>query len=1050
MGKFSKITTLSGNKRTLLNYIGYKSIKKYLSENQGYDSAIQAYEDILIDYNDEQDRKLNIYKEENQRFKNIKKNIIKKTKNILKKKKNLEASNTNEMLMTESKLNIKNNKKDDKKFNKLNTNDTTNFEILESKIEINKTNLYNPYNDLIHKIELKKMLKLVSCNAVLTQQIKYYLKDNRGNYNLFNGKIPLNIDKIENFYFNSNLVKRIYNKNLSSKILNNFMNSYAFTYLSGSEGLWMPAMFLLWGGNNAKVVIETTAYKKIEYEHTEEQVYRNNDNGTCLYDGLINYFEKNLKNWNAKKIYNLLKKNEKYKKGYTIDEIKSLCTDIGGFSINIKDLITGETTTIGASSGNRFKIKFINTRFNHLDLYLCEEEEYKEIEFEKYNEIKEEIPFYVEKYGVLYTLDKNYKVIPTNFKITFNEWQDQYKISNQKINENCDALKLIDKYNYGMHRFFNNYSNNENDYEEHDLSKAYYNYSDIKYNKYYVGLPSGAFLNCKCNNDFTKIDFIKQINNNIVGFYNVRIKKHLKKIDDRLGLLLDSEHVFYSCTIKLLLDYIELEFLNYSISPAIHVPFNEKFLQKENNISFYSKACGLLNCQDNQPDIKIKALDDDKQFYKTFFNNNYDVYYNNDSNIYEVKIDRELKTNRHLFYGIHAYTNTLILSELLNTDLNNILGVKLDSIVSKKGKFKPIEKTIFKVKKAKLELMFKSDINISPFIEQTIDLTNDFDYDSDDDNDDDNDINVNINFKNNTINGEHVKNNIIYLGGAGGTGKSTTVLENLGFDINDMVFTSSSWDLIQRKMTEYNGLLGLSINKLVGKNCKKEQINKKIIVVDEMTLLDKKDIEILINLNKDKYIFLLGDVDKDGFFYQCSVTNNIYVPNKNCQYIKLLKNYRFNENLNNKLMLIRDLMKQKIDIKKLSNKVKDLFKSRIFKKNNIIYNDNDIGIAPKDDLKNNSVLTNYFIDKGAKPRYYIKTTYLQKNEFRGREVDENFIKKNNNYEKKLFKTIHSFQGQQLNQDQKIIININDLFDYNLLYTALSRARFEEQIILFLN
>ena len=250
-----------------------------------------------------------------------------------------------------------------------------------------------------------------------------------------------------------------------------------------------------------------------------------------------------------------------------------------------------------------------------------------------------------------------------------------------------------------MHRFFNEYNKNEDDYDEYDLSKAYFNYSDIKYSKYYVGLPSGAFLNSKCENNFTKKDFINQLNNNLVGFYNVKIKKYIKKIDARLGLFLDSEHVFYSPTIKLLLNYVELEFINYSISPSIHAPFNESFLQKEGNISFYSKACGLLNCADNNPDIKIKALDEDKQFYKTFFNKNYDVYYNCNDNIYEVKIDRELKTNRHLFYAIHAYTNTLILSELLNTDLNNVLGVKLDSIIAKKGTFKPIEKKIIKLKR---------------------------------------------------------------------------------------------------------------------------------------------------------------------------------------------------------------------------------------------------------------------------------------------------------------------------------------------------------------
>ncbi len=50
-------------------------------------------------------------------------------------------------------------------------------------------------------------------------------------------------------------------------------------------------------------------------------------------------------------------------------------------------------------------------------------------------------------------------------------------------------------------------------------------------------------------------------------------------------------------------------------------------------------------------------------------------------------------------------------------------------------------------------------------------------------------------------------------------------------------------------------------------------------------------------------------------------------------------------------------------------------------------------------------------------------------------------------EAKLFKTIHSFQGLDLTENNKIVISINFNFDYNLYYTALSRARRSEQIML---
>ena len=90
-------------------------------------------------------------------------------------------------------------------------------------------------------------------------------------------------------------------------------------------------------------------------------------------------------------------------------------------------------------------------------------------------------------------------------------------------------------------------------------------------------------------------------------------------------------------------------------------------------------------------------------------------------------------------------------------------------------------------------------------------------------------------------------------------------------------------------------------------------------------------------------------------------------------------------------------------------------------------------------------MTNYFISKGTKEQYYVKTTIFQKGLYRGRQLLEK--PNNENYEMKLFKTIHSFQGSELSQDNKIIISIKSNFDYNLLYTSLSRAHRLNQIVI---
>ena len=118
-----------------------------------------------------------------------------------------------------------------------------------------------------------------------------------------------------------------------------------------------------------------------------------------------------------------------------------------------------------------------------------------------------------------------------------------------------------------------------------------------------------------------------------------------------------------------------------------------------------------------------------------------------------------------------------------------------------------------------------------------------------------------------------------------------------------------------------------------------------------------------------------------------------------------------------------------------------------FKKfEDVRFNEGDVGISCLQNVKDNKcILSDKFIKQGAKPQYVIKNTVLEKNQLRGQILNEKPNHKN--YIETLFRTIHSFQGCQLNHNNKIIIYLNSLFDKNLLYTALSRARRVDQIII---
>jgi len=251
---------------------------------------------------------------------------------------------------------------------------------------------------------------------------------------------------------------------------------------------------------------------------------------------------------------------------------------------------------------------------------------------------------------------------------------------------------------------------------------------------------------------------------------------------------------------------------------------------------------------------------------------------------------------------------------------------------------------------------------------------------------------------------------------------------------------STCWNLSQAKREQYETITPLSINKLVGDKCEKADIFNKILFLDELTMWDKKHVLQSIKDNTDKFIFMAGDIDYNGKFYQCNINNDVINPSeiKNSQFVVYTKNYRFDDELNNLLdgLRIAENQREYIDI---------YFKNNFKNKEDVIFSDNCIGISDLNDVKKDNELTNYFIEKGAKPQYYIKDTRYNLGQYKGAKL--NNIPEHKNYECKLFKTIHSFQGLDLKHNEKIIISNKLNFDKNLYYTAFSRARRLDQIII---
>ena len=985
-----------------------------------------------------------------------------------------------------------------------------------STIKISKTD-NTDYTVHTHERQLRYMMK-AHPNALYMQTVKYY---NESGELIDNADIliPENLDEfleieswtIINLKFRS--WKWIGTKQDLTKeaiLAINMANTYG-----GSDAEWRPKKYADY--TSGYCIIKTYAFKNISDQEisnaypTEDQTFADNDSGSCVYDGLLAYFKSKSNDRNAKANYNKLIANESiYKRPFKESELASLGEFVKS-SIIIKDLVNGKDKIYNENQFNIFRIEFINSRYNHLELYLNSHKEPLKITETEYNDIKESSDFYVERYGLLSTITNNYKIVDTEFKTLFKKWKVENKFNTLSINYNDDTYKLLQFYDFGMHRFFNNFEINDDLYHEYDLKKAYFNYSNKDINKHYKGVPSGAFINTSCKS-WTIDTFNLITSNNLIGFYQVEIIK--SSISDKLGFIVGSQHVLATSMINLLKTRIEFKFINASYAPMVHIPFTEEFLEKENDIKHYCKAFGHMLITSTTSNTDIKINQEDLKYYSIIKKEGC-KYYSDKNIIHMIEPIINPSSHIHIAYTIHAYTQTLVLEEILKHNIDDIFGVKLDSIVFKKS-VKLTETDNWSIKEGKIESLLmghfkqypikdltpykllKNYLNLSKPVILTInDIDDDntqytgekitrskLDYDIEEYEDEEQSLipllpsqikkpelkeepdNIyesistykiaskpDIKFKQiMTQNNIPITSRVIFIGGKGGSGKTHSLLNF--FDQHKLCYTTMCWNLIQGKKQDYKHIIGLSINKLTGKvngkACEKTNSSSiRIIVIDEATLLNESDIKLIIDEYEYAYIFILGDVEKDGFYYQCSNQNKVINPSsiKNLQYVEYTKSYRFDDNLNKKLDDLRTFMKTTQDqykIAKIKKYIESNFSLCFRSKESITYNNEDIGICATDDYKKDNSLTKYFTDKGTIPKYFIKTTNIYKGQLRGQEL----ISKpdHSNYEEKLFKTIHSFQGLDLNHKNKIIISVDKCFDYNLYYTAISRARRLDQII----
>lgn len=824
--------------------------------------------------------------------------------------------------------------------------------------------------------------------------------------------------------------------------------------------------------NNEEVIIEKISNNELTSTYANQKFLDAPDkNYHCLLSPIKAHFETLTTRTKTKNYIEIIDSYiEKYSSGIPESEIQNVCDNLN-ISIEIYDLFKRHTLNF-YSKNSRNTFCFINQRFNHLELLnnysldvknakLVSKDELKS----KYEDLilKGENPLYKCNYNdeitAIFSANQGVYYLDDPFKIARDNFNKSIGLNQLKFSTTEENIFYFLKYGSRTttHQLFHpiyDYRGDTvkviydmKDYKEYDLKKAY---SQFKTSKQYLGFPS-KLTNYQLINQLATKEFLTKN----IGYFFIdsidysKLSTNTLKFFKALGV---SSGIYSSPELLLFLEH-NLKFnLEYGLWSV--VPFHFEFSPEMLETGYYKKWTGELNMFNTSIKYYQKRLPNQEKFLGHLLNSYpEEISVFSDTIIYSKPI-KTLKTFGHIGGFMTAYTRTIMINELLNHNYKDILALKLDSFICKKD-ITPnnplfVEKPVRVLNKNGFPFMNLTPIYFNGNLYIPTPPTSKYD--------------------------ERFSNRVLCLNGQGGSGKTHYVLTNEG--IIDKIFSAVPWRLCVEKQKEFN-VKAVSFACLSGKEfvandkvkkslCYSEdkEINPSLhtpsnIIIDEMTMLTNDDINKVISTYPYSRIWFIGDVSSKGKAFQTTFQNNYFNLSKmklitfsndyrsKCDKLKELKlNLRKFRELelteDEQILEIYKFIKSNFTIKKLED-VKSL------------YNVNDwILCSTKEGDKSRAKIINNVID-GEKYRVISHSKKDVFNRLNGNTeyfLNGDWIigtKPNipeSRFEKTNASTIHSVQGLTVEEENKIFIDLNKLFDVNLIYTAISRARNINQLYFF--
>ena len=751
------------------------------------------------------------------------------------------------------------------------------------------------------------------------------------------------------------------------------------------------------------------------------------------------------------------------------------------------------------------KFNLLNTRLNHIDLneVVNKEPTYVSYNFiqDIYNKLvndfntlpEEEKPYFTftpNRAGIssISTLEKTYKVINEDYeKIAQWEYKNGLDLCNlddfkdkelskfvrQGVHFNCCVDFIKNPHNISCDDFikqphntnsddfiskgnvlsddeieFDDFKDNDvsidyREYKQMDMFKAYTKFKLCNYYKGFVGK-----LTCfrKCNK-IVALGYYRITNIVMVGW--------LKEYNDKMNIY--NDNVFPSpeleflenngCTFDILEgcwgSKIDIDFDDdfwYEKTDRTYPPakYDNKWydfayrLKNVSGIKNYCKYVGNMNTFDDKKCFSMKGSAKYLQNMITVLGCD-DYFYANDDPE-QIKINYKKEYNKHKSHicgFITSYMRLNMLEQLKTMKVKDIIRICTDGIFYY-GDYK-FDENLFRLKDEKIKSNIAGNSYISNEHQGKFTLTE----------------NV---FREHYMTEKH--------DGAGGSGKTYDILTDNGF--NKVCYIAHSWKLARTMKAEYNANVNVWSNLLADDPTKTRffKQNYNVLAFDEISMYSEECKNIIFKKYGDmcKIIFM-GDIGYQADGFSIDKTKPFIRMNNNGfdNIVEHKENYRVKcPKLLRLLTFIRGILKDynpehvrkyALDNFQIWEKTTTKWVNGwgAFGEGGYKTMDNDFDYNVKDMIL---CRTNEHKDEWTEKFKHLEKYYITKNDRMYCNGEIYYEKPDTeHYNIRHAFTVHSIQGEST--DNKLFIDMRKLYDGQILYTALSRAKYYKQIYLII-